>query len=291
MIYNSKTATFNYPIYTNGSNAYEESEFNLYIEELNEQQEYYDITYTIDITSSFIKGLIDEKMAEMIIVIQTKDNYFIKIEELTGSVSVPKQQLSLRYKTQIQVLLSATEKISFFECFELTPRYSNLKHDIVVQKNNLLGYSNVNTLNGVDTKATELFEYSIDESLNVPFKIELNETFIILKFKDIKYSFKQLSNLKGLNNMYIYQGLTRAIQQFIMNTSISADDGDDFFVELDLVDEVSLSVLDRKLFDLMKNKGVTELDMTMVDEVVNQISYQIIEKFVDEILGVVDSES
>lgn len=291
MIYNSKTATFNYPIYTNDSNAYEESEFNFYIEELNEQQDYYDIAYTIDITSSFIKGLIKEKMAEMIIVIQTKDNYFIKIEELTGSVSVPKQQLSLRYKTQIQVLLSATEKIRFFDCFELTPRYSNLKHDIVVQKNNLLGYSNVNTLNGVDTKATELFEYSIDESLNVPFKIELNETFIILKFKDIKYSFKQLANLKGLNNMYIYNGLTRAIQQFIMNTSISDDDENDFFVELDLVDEVALSVLDRKLFDLMRNKGVTELDMTMVDEVVNQISYQIIEKFVDEILGVVDSES
>src|SRR5699024_12599767 len=76
----------------------------------------------------------------------------------------------------------------------------------------------------------------------------------------------QLDNNKGsndLSNMYIYLGLSKALQSFITNNSPD-NDGD---VDLEDIPEPT-DLLDIKLYHIMKDKMVNILNMDNIYEII-----------------------
>ena len=147
----------------------------------------------------------------------------------------------------------------------------------MVPKNSILGFSNIITLN-VIKKPQELFEKKIDPNLKGPFEIELSNETIILKFKNENYQFVDIPNNRDLNNAYIREGLGRAVINFVINN------GEDNVVEINEIDPPEVE-LDFKLYNLMKSRNVKEVGLENIDEVVNIIGNNIIQKFTDAVRG------
>ena len=192
-------------------------------------------------------------------------------------VSVPQNRLSLGSRTSMQLLIQSMEEISFSECDELGDFYAEIKEEITVEKNNLIGYSNVVTFEGSENKPLELIERKVDPSLTSAFKVELGPSTIILVFKDEKYQLGGILRNNSIMNMYIYEGLSRALYKFIQDNQSSAENEE--FIELNSLSEQS-TALNQKLLDLMLNKGIEEIDLESIDKVISVISDNIIEKFV-----------
>ena len=146
-----------------------------------------------------------------------------------------------------------------------------------MNKNSILLLSNIITLN-VIKKPQELFEKKIDPNLKGPFEIELSNETIILKFKNENYQFVDIPNNRDLNNAYIREGLGRAVINFVINN------GEENVVEIDEIDPPEVE-LDFKLYNLMKSRNVKEVSLENIDEVVNIIGNNIIEKFTDAVRG------
>ena len=144
-------------------------------------------------------------------------------------------------------------------------------------KNSILGLSNIITLN-VIKKPQELFEKKIDPNLKGPFEIELSNETIILKFKNENYQFVDIPNNRDLNNAYIREGLGRAVINFVINN------GEENVVEIDEIDPPEVE-LDFKLYNLMKSRNVKEVSLENIDEVVNLIGNNVIEKFTRAVRG------
>lgn len=127
-------------------------------------------------------------------------------------------------------------------------------------------------------KPQELFEKKIDPNLKGPFEIELSNETIILKFKNENYQFVDIPNNRDLNNAYIREGLGRAVINFVINN------GEENVVEIDEIDPPEVE-LDFKLYNLMKSRNVKEVSLENIDEVVNIIGNNIIEKFTNAVRG------
>ena len=127
-------------------------------------------------------------------------------------------------------------------------------------------------------KPQELFEKKIDPNLKGPFEIELSNETIILKFKNENYQFVDIPNNRDLNNAYIREGLGRAVINFVINN------GEENVVEIDEIDPPEVE-LDFKLYNLMKSRNIKEVGLENIDEVVNIIGNNIIQKFTDAVRG------
>ena len=184
MIY-KKDANFPYPILTNTSNAYNNAKFHLVIG-LDEIGNDYCFEPQYDISSEFIKSQIQSENASLILVVQNKDTKFYEMDQDQKFIKIPRERISIKEKTSIQLLIKAKEDISFINNEDLSDFYGNFKESILVPKNSILGLSNIITLN-VIKKPQELFEKKIDPNLKGPFEIELSNEAIILKFKNENY--------------------------------------------------------------------------------------------------------
>ena len=275
MIY-KKEANFPYPILTNTSNAYKNSRFHLTVG-LDEMGNNYCFVPKYDISSDFIKSQIENKKAGLILVVQNKDTKFYEIDDVERVVRIPKERISIKDRTVIQLLIKAKQDISFSDNGDLNGFYEHFKESIEVPKNSILGFSNIITLN-VIKKPSELFEKKIDPSLKGPFEIELSSETIILKFKNEDYQFVDIPNNRDLNNAYIREGLSRAVINFVINN------GEDNVVDIDSI-ELPENELDIKLYNLMKSRNVKEVSLENIDEVVNTIANNIIEKFTNAVRG------
>jgi len=275
MIY-KKDANFPYPILTNTSNAYNNAKFHLVIG-LDEIGNDYCFEPQYDISSEFIKSQIQSENASLILVVQNKDTKFYEMDQDQKFIKIPRERISIKEKTSIQLLIKAKEDISFINNEDLSDFYGNFKESILVPKNSILGLSNIITLN-VIKKPQELFEKKIDPNLKGPFEIELSNETIILKFKNENYQFVDIPNNRDLNNAYIREGLGRAVINFVINN------GEENVVEIDEIDPPEVE-LDFKLYNLMKSRNVKEVSLENIDEVVNIIGNNIIEKFTDAVRG------
>ena len=275
MIY-KKDANFPYPILTNTSNAYNNAKFHLVIG-LDEIGNDYCFEPQYDISSEFIKSQIQSENASLILVVQNKDTKFYEMDQDQKFIKIPRERISIKEKTSIQLLIKAKEDISFINNEDLSDFYGNFKESILVPKNSILGLSNIITLN-VIKKPQELFEKKIDPNLKGPFEIELSNETIILKFKNENYQFLDIPNNRDLNNAYIREGLGRAVINFVINN------GEENVVEIDEIDPPEVE-LDFKLYNLMKSRNVKEVSLENIDEVVNIIGNNIIEKFTDAVRG------
>ena len=275
MIY-KKDTNFPYPILTNTSNAYNNAKFHLVIG-LDEIGNDYCFEPQYDISSEFIKSQIQSENASLILVVQNKDTKFYEMDQDQKFIKIPRERISIKEKTSIQLLIKAKEDISFINNEDLSDFYGNFKESILVPKNSILGLSNIITLN-VIKKPQELFEKKIDPNLKGPFEIELSNETIILKFKNENYQFVDIPNNRDLNNAYIREGLGRAVINFVINN------GEENVVEIDEIDPPEVE-LDFKLYNLMKSRNVKEVSLENIDEVVNIIGNNIIEKFTNAVRG------
>ena len=275
MIY-KKDANFPYPILTNTSNAYNNAKFHLVIG-LDEIGNDYCFEPQYDISSEFIKSQIQSENASLILVVQNKDTKFYEMDQDQKFIKIPRERISIKEKTSIQLLIKAKEDISFINNEDLSDFYGNFKESILVPKNSILGLSNIITLN-VIKKPQELFEKKIDPNLKGQFEIDLSNETIILKFKNENYQFVDIPNNRDLNNAYIREGLGRAVINFVINN------GEENVVEIDEIDPPEVE-LDFKLYNLMKSRNVKEVSLENIDEVVNIIGNNIIEKFTNAVRG------
>ncbi len=128
-------------------------------------------------------------------------------------------------------------------------------------------------------KPSQLFEKMIDKNLKGPFEIELSNETIILKFKSEDYQFVDIPNNRDLNNAYIREGLSRAVINFVINN------GKDNIVDISSIGDDLSKDLDKKLYVLMKSRNVKEVSLENIDEVVNLIGNNVIEKFTRAVRG------
>ncbi|RZT23596.1 hypothetical protein [Fictibacillus sp. BK138] len=270
MIYR-KDANFPYPVLSNTSHSYADNLFDLDVT-VSENADYYHFHFDYEIDSEFMKEQISCGKAQMILIIQSKDNKFFKLNTAQRSVKLHKTRISLTKRTSIQLHIQALDDIPFAKNDDLSEFYLQFRDQLTVPRFFLLGYSNVIVFDGSINKPFDLFEKKLNENLKSDIKVELGQETIIIHYRRPEFQFNHLPKSNVLNNVYIYAGLTKALQAFIKNNS---DDGD---VDLDEIQEPEGS-LDLKLYNLMKKKNVTELNMDNIDEVIYLISDRIIERY------------
>jgi hypothetical protein len=277
MIY-KKDANFPYPLLTNSSTSYETSHFTLDVQLQENMQNYrFDIQYEIE--SDFINRLLERGLAQLILVIQSKDNKFYGLRPNQKYIEIKKSRLSVSKRTINQLHLQAKEDINFKDNDDLSRFYRQFKDEIIVPKHSILGFSNIVVFDGSSNKPIDLFEKKVDPNLSSDVKIELGSETIIIHYKNEQLQFNNLPMSNTLNNPYIYMGLQKALMRFIVNNS---DDGEQ--VELDDID-IPIDPLDLKLYNLMKKKLVTEVRIDTIDEVIYAISDRIIERYTAAIRG------
>lgn len=271
MIY-KKDANFPYPILTNTSNSYDNCSFILDINlEENTNEYIFEINY--DITSPFIEKLLQNGQATLVLIIQSKDNKFFNIEYGQKTKSISKSRISLSKRTTIQLFIQSNEEINFKNNYDLSSFYEEFKDEIDVPKNSILGFSNSVIFDGSTNKPLELFEKKVNPNLKSDVKIELGSETIIINYKNEALQFTDLPQSSTFNNPYVYMGLQKALYRFIVNNSEDHEE-----VDLDEIEPPS-DGLDFKLYNLMRKKKISELNIENIDEVIYSISDKMLEKY------------
>lgn len=277
MIY-KKDANFPYPLLTNTSNSYDGCNFTLDIE-LNENTYEYIFQIKYDIESDFIKKLIRENKAQLVLVVQSKDNKFFNLNLNENIKTIPKNRISLSKRTTIQLLIQSKEEINFKDNYDLNTFYGSIKDQINVPKHSILGFSNSVMFDGSTSKPLELFEKKVDPSLKSEVKVELGSETIIINYKSDELQFIDSPVSSTINNIYVYMGLQKALYRFV-NTYGQEDEEVDL-EELDLPTDG----LDLKLYRLMKSKMIKSVSLDNVDEVICSITDRILEKYTSAVRG------
>ena len=271
MIY-KKDANFPYPLLTNTSNSYDNCSFILDINlEENTNEYIFEINY--DITSPFIEKLLQNGQATLVLIIQSKDNKFFNIEYGQKTKSISKSRISLSKRTTIQLFIQSNEEINFKNNYDLSSFYEEFKDEIDVPKNSILGFSNSVIFDGSSNKPLELFEKKVNPNLKSDVKIELGSETIIINYKNESLQFTDLPQSSTFNNPYVYMGLQKALYRFIVNNSEDHEE-----VDLDEIEPPS-DGLDFKLYNLMRKKKISELNIENIDEVIYSISDKMLEKY------------
>lgn len=271
MIY-KKDANFPYPILTNTTNSYDNCNFILDVNlEENTNEYIFEIDY--DINSIFVQKLLKNGQAKLILIIQSKDNKFFNIEYGQKTKSISKSRISLSKRTTIQLFIQSNEVINFKDNDDLSSFYGEFKNEINVPKNSILGFSNIVIFEGSNNKPLELFEKKLNPNLKSDVKIELGSETIIINYKNESLQFTDLPQSSTFNNPYVYMGLQKALYRFIVNNS---EDNEE--VDLDEIEAPS-DGLDFKLYNLMKKKKISELNIENMDEVIYSISDKMLEKY------------
>ncbi|MEW9078240.1 hypothetical protein [Terrisporobacter glycolicus] len=277
MIY-KKDANFPYPLLTNTSNSYDGCNFTLDIE-LNENTYEYIFQIKYEIESDFIKRLIRENKAQLVLVVQSKDNKFFNLNLNENIKTIPKNRISLSKRTTIQLLIQSKEEINFKDNHDLNSFYGSIKDQINVPKHSILGFSNSVMFDGSTSKPLELFEKKVDISLKSEVKVELGSETIIINYKSDELQFIDSPVSSTINNIYVYMGLQKALYRFV-NTYGQEDEEVDL-EELDLPTDG----LDMKLYRLMKSKMIKSVSVDNVDEVICSITDRILDKYTSAVRG------
>lgn len=280
MIY-KKSANFPYPLLSNESTAYSNCEFNLDIN-LDENSNSYRFYFKYEITSEYIMNLLRDGQAQLILVIQSKDNKFYYLKLQDKYIDIPKTRISLSKRTNIQMSIKVNNEVDFSQNYDLNSFYNEFKDEIVISKNSILGFSNVVTFDGSQRKPFDLFEKKLDPELKSSIKIELGNETIVINYRNEELQFNDLNYGDKLNNPYIYMGLQKALYRFINEYK-----GDKDWV--DIFDVDPSDPLSTKLNNLMKAKLIEELNYENIDEVIDLITDGILEKYNNAIRGMINN--
>lgn len=271
MIY-KKDANFPYPILTNTTSTYMEPKFLVDID-LEENTSAYRFKLDYEISSVFIRELIEMQQATVIFIIQSKDTRFVKLAPNQTFVDVEKSRISLSKRTSIQLQIQTNKEVTFEQNTDLTAFYAPFKNEVILSENKLLGFSNVVIFDGSIPNPLILFEKKLNEQLTSDIKIELGAETIIIHYRKEEYQFNGLHNGRDFNTPYLYAGLQKALHQFIVEYGHGED-----FVELAQID-MPENPLYFKIYNLMVKKMISEISYETIDEVISLISQKLIEKY------------
>ena len=297
MIY-TKNANFPYPILHNFSDDYNNANFDLEIS-LKEDNDDYIIEVGSTISSNFIKRLIDDNKAKLVLIVKSIDNNFMELQSYgKETIVIPNTNISFDSYSKknslvdIQLMIKSNEDITFENNDDLNEFYNEYKKSIVVKKGNALGFSSVQRLDSRDNKPFDLFDKRKDETIKSDIKVELSEQMITIVYRSDEIMFDNSSQYRDLLNPYLYIGLQKALTAFIMAEHGDGNDNDglDKTVKIDDVDEISLTPLNGKLYRLMKDKGVEEISFDSMDLVIHKISDFILKRYVNKIGGIIKDE-
>lgn len=280
MIY-TKKANFPYPVLMNFTDDYLEPEFELDVMIRDNTDEYVlDITWKV--SSDFIKNLLRTGKAELILIIKSKDNQFHKLDYTRKSqVRIPKKKLCINARTVMQLMIQANGDISFEQNYDLNTFYDEIKNEIAVVAGNALGFSNTVIFDGSQNKPFELFEKKIDKDIKSDVEIRLGTETILIVYKKEEYQFVGIQGSKEFNYPYIYMGLQKALINFLLHANPeNPEEG----IQVDEM-EPPENPLESKLYSLMHAKNITELSMENLDEVVYQISDNLLMRYHDAVRG------
>lgn len=280
MIY-TKKANFPYPVLMNFTDDYVDPEFELDVT-IRDNTDDYAIDVTWKVSSDYIKGLIRSGKASLTLIIKSKDNQFHKLGTTKKlQVLIPKKKLCINTRTVMQLMIQANEDISFEQNDDLNSFYDEVKSEITVKSGNVLGFSNTVIFDGSQNKPFELFEKKIDKDIKSDVEIRLGTETILIVYKKEEYQFGGIQGSKELNYPYIYMGLQKALMNFLIHAN--PDNPEDGL----RVDEMEPpeNPLESKLYSLMQAKNIMELSMDNLDEVIYQISDNLLMRYHDAVRG------
>lgn len=277
MIY-KKDANFPYPILAESSVGYKEDHTFQIAVQFEEDADHYRFSIQNNMTSVFLRGLIEKQDASYLLVIQGKDNQFFPLAPERMYVDIPQNKISLKKRTSIQLHIVSNKRISFTENLELTPFYNQFKHEVTVEPYSMLGFSNVVTFEGGMKNPTELFEKRLNPELSSAIKFELESEFIVIEFKEEAFQLQAAG--PALLNPFLYTGLRVALERFVRTYANEDED----YVDLEDIEEPT-DLLDYKLHHLMVRKLIEEINFDNIDEVISKISSGVMEKYVKAVEG------
>lgn len=276
MIY-TKDAVFPYPILSNTSTSYTENKFQLDVSIIDETKTSYKFRLLVYLSSYFLQNQLSLGNARYYLIIQSNDNLVVPLNYDQNELTVQKSRLSLTSRTKIQLQILSEKPINFASSEELNSFYKKMREQIEVRKNTLLGYSNVVEFIGDEPKALDLFEQGVNENLATDFTIKLNDECINLQFRTKELALDSLAVNKNVKNMYLYIGLERALRDFI---SVYQDSNE--LVELDNMATIE-KPLHEKLKSLMLSKYLHEISYDQLDDIIQKIAPDLIEKYTESI--------
>lgn len=282
MIYTRKTK-FAYPIFMNVSNDYQKVSFDFDVELTDNSEDYvFHIQYRI--SSKFINNLLEKGMAKMYLIVKSRDNQYHEVDN-SKTVCIKKSRLSLeKSKTVLQLMIQAHTKISFAENKELTAFYQEYRDKIFVEPGMVLGFSDIITFDGSQKKPFDLFEQKLDPDIKGNIEIQLTDETIVIVYRNEETRFFDFGRSKELNAVYLYIGLQKALVQFIANymgRESSMEEG----VRMDMIAGNTVHALDSKLYNLMVAKGIEELSLNNMDEVIYLITNNMMGNYVNTVRG------
>lgn len=181
----------------------------------------------------------------------------------------------------MQLMIQANEDISFEQNHDLNTFYDEIKNEITVVAGNALGFSNTVIFDGSQNKPFELFEKKIDKDIKSDVEIRLDAETILIVYKKEEYQFVGIQGSKEFNYPYIYMGLQKALINFLLHANPeNPEEG----IQVDEM-EPPENPLESKLYSLMQAKNITELSMENLDEVVYQISDNLLMRYHDAVRG------
>lgn len=276
MIYR-KDANFPYPIISNTSTAYQVNDFELVVR-LQENNDTYRFYIEYEIGSGFIKKVINNQQAQLMLVVQSKDNKFFNLDVNQSYIEISKTRISLSKRTKVQLLIMAKEDMCFKDNDDLDKFYREVKERLFIPKYSILGYSDVAIFEGSYKKPLELVERRLNPELKSDINIVLGSETIVINYKNENLQFVDSPKCNQLNHHYVYMGLQKALYRFIFKY------GEDEEVILGEI-EPPEDGLDFKLYNLMISKMIETITLDNVDEVIYKITDKIIEKHVSAIKG------
>lgn len=265
----------------NFSNDYQKSEFELDVT-LREDTDNYIMDMEWNISSDFIKNLLKQEMASLVLIIKSKDNQFHVLEySETPKLSIPKYKLCLNSRTVIQMMIKTNTMIDFQGNDDLNDFYKELKQEIQVKTGMVLGFSNTVIFDGSQRKPYDLFERKVDKSIKSDVEIRLGDETIIVVYKSEALQFSEIQNSREFNYPYLYLGLQKALISFLIHTN---PDNPEEGICIDEI-EPPEGALDSKLYSLMQAKNVTEINLNNIDEIIYKMSDKLMMRYADAIRG------
>lgn len=284
MIY-TKATNFSYPILNNLQDDYMDKHFNIEITTDYKDGRNFQFRIKVDLDSDFLLEQIKNHRTKLLLVVSAIDSRFYEFSLDDPVVKIPDNRVYLKENTKFQVLLMSKDRISFENNQDIHPFYEDFKDKIFVEAGKLLAFSNDYTFTGDIEKSTQLFKQKIDPSMEFPVNIELNYDNILIEYRDAESKFKNISNARDLNNMYLYAGLQKALLNLVSkNLENETPDQQGSLEDGILVERInSGSPLDMKLKNLLIDKGIEQLYLENIDSAVQKIAERIVEKYVEAI--------
>lgn len=267
----------------NVSNDYRKAEFDFDVNLTDNSEEYvFNIDYKI--SSKFLNNLLAKRLAKIYLIVKSRDSQYHELSD-DGTVFIKKNRLSLeKSKTVLQLMIQADVKISFTENAELNKFYNEYKDKIIVEPGMALGFSDIITFDGSQKKPFDLFERKLDPGIKGNIEIQLTDETIVIVYRNEETRFYDFGRSKELNAVYLYIGLQKALVQFISNY-IGREDSMEEGVHLDMVAGNTVNALDSKLYNLMIAKGIDEVSLNNMDEVIYLITNNMMENYVSTVRG------